>query len=147
LGGRQGRLAFARLAYRPDQAVTRDELAETLWPDGPPRAWDAALSAVVSNLRRSLGGLGLPRDEIVGQAFGCYQLLLPPHAWIDVEAARRAVDGAEGALRAGDHLGAYGWAGPATAIARRRFLAGEDGTWVEERRAELTGLLLRGLDC
>jgi DNA-binding SARP family transcriptional activator len=146
LGGRQGRLALTYLACERTRAVPRGELADVLWPAGPPPSWDTALSAVVSNLRRALAGLGLPR-EALGQAFGCYQLLLPAGAWIDLEDAARSVEEAEAALGAGDPAAAYGWAGATTAIARRRFLAGEDGDWVEARRAELRALLVRGLDC
>ena len=146
LGGRQGRLALVYLAHERTRAVPRDELADLLWPAGPPRSWDTALSAVVSNLRRALAGLGLPRDAL-GQAFGCYQLLLPPGAWLDVEHASRAVEEAEAALGAGDPAAAYGWAGAATAIARRPFLPGEEGDWIAARRAGLRALLLRGLDC
>lgn len=147
LPGRQGRLGLAYLVVERARAVTRDELAEVLWPDGLPRSWGISLSAVVSNLRRALGKVGLARAAVIGQAFGCYQLRLPPEGWVDVEAAAHAIDQAEGALRAGDPMRAYGWAGVATAIARRNFLPGEDGPWVEQRRADLHDVLVRGLDC
>jgi len=145
LGGRQGRLLFACLAWHRDRPLTRDELAELLWGEEPPPSWDTALSAVVSNLRRVLERLDLGRRAVEG-AFGCYQLALPD-AWVDVEAARLAADEAQGYLRAGRPAAAYGCAGVATAVARRPFLAGEEGPWVEARRAELRAVLLGGLDC
>ena len=50
LPGRQGRLVQASLAVT-DQAVTRSVLAERLWGEQPPRAWERDLSALVSKLR------------------------------------------------------------------------------------------------
>jgi DNA-binding SARP family transcriptional activator len=144
--GRQGRLLFAYLVAERDQAQPRDRIAELLWGDAPPRSWESALAAVVSNLRRLLGSVGLGRDAL-GQTGGCYRLLLPTDAWVDLEAAADAVERAEGWLRAGDPAGAYNWAGVATAVGRRAFLPGEEGPWVERRRAELRDVLLRGLDC
>jgi DNA-binding SARP family transcriptional activator len=147
LGGRQERLAFVYLAVERARAATHDELAEVLWADRPPAAWERALSAVVSHLRGALARAGLPRSRVIDHAFGCYQLQLPSGAWVDVEAAAEAVDRAEGALAAGDVWGAYAWAGVATSVGRRPFLAGEDGPWVDAQRHRLRRILLRGLDC
>ncbi len=107
LPGRQGRLGLAYLVVERARAVTRDELAQVLWPDALPRSWETSLSAVVSNLRKALGTVGLPRAGVIEQAFGCYQLRLPPDAWVDVEAAAHAIDQAEGGLRAGDPTRGY----------------------------------------
>jgi len=76
--GRQGLLAFARLALDRQYAVSRDRLAAVLWPDELPRAWDAALNAIVSKLRVLLAKTGLERSEVISSAFGCYQLHIPP---------------------------------------------------------------------
>lgn len=57
------------------------------------------------------------------------------------------LDRAEGALRAGDPMAVYGWAGVATSIARRTYLPGEVGSWVELQRASLHNILLRALVC
>src|SRR5512140_2236634 len=73
--GKQGLLAFARLAIDRGQAVSRDELATMLWPDKPPRAWDAALHSIVSKLRVLLAKAGLEKSESLASALGCYQLL------------------------------------------------------------------------
>ena len=145
--GRQGRLAFAYLVAAHGQAVPRDILAETLWPGDLPRSWETSLSAVISNLRVLLGKAGMSRAEVISQAFGCYRLCLPPGTWIDIEAASEGLDRAEGAVKAGDLMSAYGWAGAAASIARRPFLPGEGGPWVEARRSELHHILLRALDC
>ena len=47
---------------------------------------------------------------------------------------------AEDALAAGDLEQARAAAGSAVSLARRPFLPGEDGTWVEEKRSELADL-------
>ncbi|HXT35887.1 MAG TPA: hypothetical protein VN837_09950 [Chloroflexota bacterium] len=141
--GRQGRLAFAYLTATHGQAVPRDVLAEVLWPAALPRSWEASLSAVISNLRMFLGKAGLSRAEVIIQVFGCYQLCLPPGSWVDIEAASEGLDKAEGAIKHGDLMTAYGWAGAAASIARRPSLPGEEGPWIETRRSELHHILLR----
>jgi DNA-binding SARP family transcriptional activator len=146
LPGRQGRLAFALLAGEHRRAVAREELAEELWGDAPPRVWDTALRAIVSKLRAVLGEVGLD-GEAIGFAFGCYQLRLPPDAWIDVEAADDAVHRAEAEARAARPERANGWALVANAIAARSFLPGEDTPWVRRRREQLREIRVRALEC
>lgn len=147
LGGRQGRLGLAYLVVQRAGAATRDEMAEVLWPDSLPRSWETSLSAVVSNLRKALARIGLARGSVIEQAFGCYHLRLPADAWVDFDAAAHAIDQAEGMLRAGDPTQAHSWASVATAVARRDFLPGEEGPWVDRHRHELRDILVRGLDC
>jgi DNA-binding SARP family transcriptional activator len=146
LPGRQGRLAFAMLAADRDRALSPDEFAEQLWDGGPPRAWDAALRAIVSKLRSALADVGLPPDAIA-HALGYYQLVLPAGAWVDLEAADDAVHRAEAALRADHRDEANGWALVANAIARRPFLAGEEGSWATRRRDILRDVRVRSLEC
>lgn len=145
--GRQGRLAFSYLVTRRGVAVPRDELAAIMWPDALPRSWDAALSAVISNLRTMLGQVGLSRADAIAGFSGCYRIQLPPETWVDMEAAVLSIDRAEGAVRAGNAMAAYGWAGVAGSIARRPFLPGESGSWIEQQRAALQNILVRALDC
>jgi DNA-binding SARP family transcriptional activator len=145
--GRQGRLAFAYLTLQRGRAVPRHELAEVLWPEGPPATWHTAISVVVSNLRLLLSRVGLPREGVLAFNAGCYQLRLPPDAWIDLTAARDALERAEAALRRDDATSAYGWAGVVTAIGRRELLAGETAPWLDRYRDELQRLFVRGLDC
>jgi hypothetical protein len=52
--GRQGRLAFAYLVVERSRAVSRDELAEVLWPDTLPAAWETALSAIITRKKAPL---------------------------------------------------------------------------------------------
>jgi SARP family transcriptional regulator, regulator of embCAB operon len=142
---RQGRLAFALLVGERSRSVPRGELADALWPDGPPPAAEIALSALASKLRALLMEAGAGRDAI-SVADSCYHVALPAGTWIDVEAAHASVHEAEAALRAGVRGAAYGPAAVAAAILRRPFLPGIEGDWVEQRREGLRGLLLRGLD-
>jgi DNA-binding SARP family transcriptional activator/ABC-type branched-subunit amino acid transport system substrate-binding protein len=145
--GRQGRLVFAYLLAEEGRAVPRDELAEVLWGDAPPATWEKALSVLVSKLRALLEECGVDGQAALRSAFGCYQLRLPAGAWIDVAAAREAVNAAAAALDVGDIATARAGAGEAVALARRSFLPGEDGAWVEEKRRELSELLVQGLEC
>ncbi|HYY89028.1 MAG TPA: helix-turn-helix domain-containing protein, partial [Chloroflexota bacterium] len=93
LPGRQGRLAFVLLVSERARPVTRDELAEAVWPRQPPAAYEVALSAIVSKLRGLLGEAGLARGAL--QAVdGCYRIDLGPGAWVDTEAALEAVHAA-----------------------------------------------------
>lgn len=146
LGGPQGRFVLAYLVTERERAVTQGELAEALWTDTLPSSWALALSAIVSRLRSRLAGVGLPRNRIIGNAFGCYQFTPPGATWVDVEAALAAVDAAEGAIAAGNPQAAYGPSLIATTVLRRPFLIGQDGEWVEARRSILTANLVRALD-
>lgn len=147
LPSRQGRLLLARLVLGRQRALSRAELAEALWDDRPPRAYEAALSALLSRLRRVLGKVGLPADQTISTAFGCHQLQLPGDTWVDFEAARSAVHQAEIALARGDIAAAFGPSGVSAQITSRAFLSAEQTAWVEETRAELKDLHLRALEC
>lgn len=146
LPGRQGRLALALLIAERDRPVPRDELAEELWGENLPAAWDKGLRALLSKVRHALGTVGIA-PEALSYAFGCYQLQLPADAWVDVEAASDAVHRAEVALAAGAPQHAYGWAYVGYHITRRPLLVGEEGPWATRYRRWLQGLRLRALDC
>ena len=147
LPGPQGRLALVYLVAERQRAVAQAELAELLWPQSLPTSWPVALSAVISKLRNKLSLLGLERDQVIVNAFRCYQFRPPPDTWIDFEAAADGVHHAEGAVLAGQPLAAYGPSLIATTIARRPFLVGEDGRWITARRDWLSSILARALDC
>jgi DNA-binding SARP family transcriptional activator len=141
--GRQGRLAFAILVTLRSQAVAADRLADILWEGAPPAAWRTAVRALMSKLRGVLARA--TPDAEIEQAFGCYQLRLPADAWVDLEVAAASAHEAEAALRAGDLAGANGAALAANAIARRPFLPGDEGAWVEEQRAAMRDIRIRAL--
>jgi SARP family transcriptional regulator, regulator of embCAB operon len=138
---RQGRLAFAVLAWERRRAISIDELADIIWDGEPPNAWQTALRVLVSKLRAALS-----ETASVEHAFGCYQLRLPADAWIDVEACDTAIHEAETALRGGELERAMGSALVANAIARRPFLAGDVGRWSERRREHLRWVRVRALE-
>lgn len=144
LSGRQGRLAFAFLVAERHRPVSKECLVEVVWPESSPREPDTALSAILSKIRSVLKKAGLTAAA-VDVLSGTVHLRLPADAWIDIEYAANALDEAEGALRTGDAKRAWGHAVALAIIARRPFLAGEDGPWIESRRAKLQGLLGRGL--
>jgi DNA-binding SARP family transcriptional activator len=146
LMGRQGRLTFAYLVYERLRAVSRDELAEELWPGAVPPSWERSLSALISKLRALLAGAGLA-DVALDGSFGHYRLSLPAGVWIDVEAATGAIDRAESALRRNEPREAGGWAHVAYQISRRPFLMGEEGPWVTQKRSELRDVLVRAHEC
>jgi YVTN family beta-propeller protein len=144
--GRQGRLLFVYLVLERARPVPRDELAEALWKEAPPASWDKALTVLASKLRALLTEFGSGAIALTG-AFGCYRLDLPEGTWIDVFAAAKAAQEAEAALAANDLEEARAAAMRAASLARRPFLPGEEGSWVEERRRELADVRSRALRC
>ena len=145
--GRKGRLVFAYLLAAQGRPVPRSELADALWGDRPPATWEKALSVLVSKLRTLLNECGVDGSESLTNAFGCYQLILPPGSWVDVPAADEAATAAEHALAVGDWDGARVEASTAESLARGTFLPGEDSRWVDDKRAELREILVRALEC
>lgn len=145
--GRQGRLLFAYLVCHRQRPVTREELAEALWPRALPEAWEAALHALVSKLRALLRQVDTPGTISLTSAFGTYVLRFGDDVWIDREAAAEAIDEAEGLLRAGDSKGAWAPSNVAAITARHPFLAGEEGTWIDRERSRLHAIMVRALDC
>ena len=51
LGSAQARVALAVLTLERQQGVTRDALAEAVWPDDLPSTWGSALRTIVSRVR------------------------------------------------------------------------------------------------
>ena len=145
--GRQGRIVFAYLVAQKGRPVPRDELAQLLWGDEPPATWEKALRVLMTKLRSLLDESGVEGSTALTSAYGCYQLTLPDGAWIDVDAAASAVERAEADLTSGRFDDACAEAATATELARRSFLPGEDGPWVEEQRRDLRDLLVRALEC
>jgi DNA-binding SARP family transcriptional activator len=143
LPGRQGRLAFVFLISHRQRPIGRSELCDVLWPDDPPRETDAALSAILSKLRRILRSAA----GDVEVCSGSVSVRLPVGTWIDVEAVAHETDEAEGALRAGQLAKAWGHANVAVTIGRRPLLPDFTAPWIESRRADLSECRARGLSC
>lgn len=144
LPGRQGRRALVFLTIERARPVPIDELADAVWgTSAPAGSWETALSAIVSKLRAPLR----PYGAAVATAAGCYQLTLPPDAWVDIEEARRALDQAESNVRAARFGHAWGPSNVAASIAARPLLAGVDAEWLTRARAGLRDLRVRALEC
>lgn len=140
LPSRQGRVLFAYLVLNRHRPTPRAELVEAVWPRDAPSAADAALSALLSKLRRSLpDGWLVGRDEP--------RLALPSGVLVDVEAAREGLHRAESAVALGDWT--RGWAPARVALhtATRELMPGHDAPWIDELRRELADVRVRALEC
>ena len=146
LPGRQAPLVFAYLVAERDRPVPSEELAEAVWEGALPPTWRPALRGVVSKVRGFLDVLGLPADDTLTSAAGCYRLALPADTAVDVEQAAGAADVARSALAAGDLERAAAAAERARRIAGRPLLPGHEGAWVEHRRAGLQHVLVDSLE-
>ena len=137
--GRQGRLLLAYLLLNRDRTCTRAELLDVLWPEAPPAAPDAALSALLSKLRRTLGADALHgRSEL---------RLAPGHAvWVDVEAAAAGARRAEACAQDGDWPAAGAAAQAALDACAGDLLPDLHGAWLHEQRAELASAQVRALE-
>jgi DNA-binding SARP family transcriptional activator len=76
---------------------------------------------------------------------GRYQLALPADAWVDLEAARVALDEAEGRVRAERFRKAWGPSNVAASIAGCALLAGMELEWAERARQNLRSVPVRAL--
>jgi two-component SAPR family response regulator len=65
LPGGRAELVFAYLAVEHARTVSRDELANALWPRILPDSWAAALRSVVTEVRHFLDDAGLPGNELI----------------------------------------------------------------------------------
>jgi DNA-binding SARP family transcriptional activator len=110
-----------------------------------PVATDRLASAsVMSKVRAALRRVS--SENLIDAGAGTYQLRLPAGSWIDVDAARTAIDRAEGFQRRGDNNSTWAAASVAVTITRRAFLPGECNEWVVELRRELDRTTVRGYD-
>jgi SARP family transcriptional regulator, regulator of embCAB operon len=145
---RQGRRLWAYLVLHRRLPVGRDDLAEAVWGDDVPDAWDTALSVLVSRLRALLRPFAeqVPSVAIRGEV-GRYLLVLPSDVIVDAERARAARHTAETSLRRGDYELALSESRVAMEIAARGFLGGEEAPWIEGQRRAFVDLRLHALEC
>ncbi|HKE74887.1 MAG TPA: BTAD domain-containing putative transcriptional regulator [Acidimicrobiales bacterium] len=147
LGSSQTQLAFALLTLERDHGVTRDALAEAVWPDGLPPTWASALRTVVSRVRafvaRSLGGGDV--DLLVARG-GTYRLRLPAGTVVDVEQAAERIAAAQALLAGGSPADALDVVGDPIERLRAPFLPDHDGDWVAAQRARLADRLVTALE-
>jgi DNA-binding SARP family transcriptional activator len=139
LPARQGRVLFGYLATNRFRPVTREQLVETLWPgESPPRS-EAALSALLSKVRRAVGA-----ERVTGRSE--VQLVLPEASLVDLEAAVEAIHRAEAAITRCDWTAAWPAARIALNTAARGFLMGLEGAWVEAQRRLVHDVHVRALE-
>jgi len=136
----QGRLALAFLAIHRARPVSRDELELAIWGEGSSRGHGAALSTILSRLRRALGP-----GVIQSHSRACVQLA--EHVVVDYHNAFALFAQAQDALRHGNPEEAAGAADRSLQIAHGGLLHGESASWLEDLRRELTELGLRAREC
>lgn len=141
--GRQGRRLWVYLVLHRHGPVGREDLAEAIWGDDIPDAWDTTLNALASRLRRVLA----PMVEIAirGEP-GRYALSLPADTFVDWERARDALHEADRLVYAGQPVAALAEARVAMEIAKRGFLPGDEAPWIEGQRQTLRETQLRACE-
>lgn len=125
--------------------VGRDELAEELWPDTVPAAWDTAVRVIVSKVRAALRPILPPSLELIESANGGYQVRLPDAGSVDLDEAGAAVHEAEARLAAGSVDAAGADALVASMITTRPFLPDAAGPWATATRERVGEIRLRSL--
>ncbi|HVK25574.1 MAG TPA: BTAD domain-containing putative transcriptional regulator [Actinokineospora sp.] len=142
LSSAQTQVAFARLVLERATGTERDQLADTVWPDGLPDTWASALRSVVSRVRTFVA-----RDdaELVAQGRR-YLLRMPKDSVVDLECAERAVGDAIRAQADGANAEAQKFAAIALSYLREPFLPHHEGEWVTGVREHLDGLLSSALE-
>jgi DNA-binding SARP family transcriptional activator/pimeloyl-ACP methyl ester carboxylesterase len=142
--GRQGRIAFASLLVAA-HAVDRGVIADRIWGDDLPQAWERHLSAVMSKLRGLLESVDEDGRALIRALAGSYELELPEGTEVDLRHAEEAVASLERCLQEGDDV-PPGTIQLALEILARPFLPGESGAWVEAVRLEMRALYVRALE-
>lgn len=140
LPGAGGRLLFAYLVLNRFRRMGREELLIAVYGEDATPDHQRRLSVVLSKLRRVVGPKLLPgRSEL--------ELVLPPGAFVDVEAALEASHRADSHIAKGEWAEAWGPAGVAYHVASRPLLQGQDRPWLDEWRRRLEEVRLHGLEC
>jgi DNA-binding SARP family transcriptional activator/EAL domain-containing protein (putative c-di-GMP-specific phosphodiesterase class I) len=143
--GRRSELVFAYLVTERHRDVSRDELADALWPQELPDAWSAALRSVVSDVRRVIGATGVNPGELLEHTGGGYRLQLPPDTVVDVEEAGSTLEAAR-ATADQDPVGAAAHATRAAELARLPFLPRHEGNWIDGVRRGLENIHVDALE-
>jgi class 3 adenylate cyclase/DNA-binding SARP family transcriptional activator len=136
LPSRQARMLFALLALERGHALSREAVADALWPEQAPRSRDSSLRALLSGVRRVFGP-----ESVDGHAG--VRLLLPEGTHVDVEEAEASLALAEAALERGDRQEAARAARRAATLTAHELLTGLSAPWIDERRRQVEELSLR----
>ena len=141
LYGRQGRLTLAMLVLERHRPVSRYELTDVLWPNGPPRTWDPALRGVISKVRRFVSTAGLPCTLSAG-GDGTYRFQMAPPVGVDIESGQANLEAGKRALGHDNPVRAVALACEAREVATQPFLPDVQGDWVSGVRERLKETLL-----
>ncbi|MFF4081589.1 BTAD domain-containing putative transcriptional regulator [Streptomyces sp. NPDC001777] len=147
LSSAQAQVAFARLVLERFSGTGRDQLADTVWPDGLPDTWASALRSVVSRVRAYVSDPSQkPGETPLVAHSGRYLLRLPGDAAVDLEAADAAVTEAQEAFAEHAYPVAQQLAAGAVSNLRGSFLPAHDGEWVSSIRERVEELRLNALE-
>ena len=147
LPGRRAELVFAYLAVEHRRTVSRDELADALWPDVLPDTWAAGAA------RRRDRGAPLPRGRTAwtrprcsrprtaATSCGCR----PASSSTSTRRGRRSRPRARSSPAASPRPPRRTRSAPA-ALARLPFLPHHEGEWVDGVRGELNAIHARALE-
>lgn len=145
LAGRRSEIVFAYLALEHRRTVSRDELADALWPELLPDTWNAALRGVLSDVRRFLERAGLSAADTLVTEQGRLRLHLPAGAVVDVDEARADLAEARRLLAADEPAASGEAATRAADAAALPFLSFHDEGWAAGVRDELDRIHIEAL--
>jgi DNA-binding SARP family transcriptional activator len=140
----QAALALTYLLLEHGRPLPADEVAEAVWPAGPPASWPAGLRRVISDVRGWLRAGGLEVD--IRAVHGTYELVLPGDAAADVAAARTSLQAARAADAAEDRAGQSTHAGRAVELLSAPLVPAYEAPWLQQHRQDLERDLLAALD-
>ncbi|MDG4861439.1 bacterial transcriptional activator domain-containing protein [Streptomyces sp. T-3] len=147
LSSAQAQVAFTRLILERATGTSRDQLADTVWPEGLPDTWASALRSVVSRVRAYVTSpLQKPGDTPLIAQSGRYLVRLPDDAAVDLEAAEMAVTEAKEAFSERAYAVAQQLAAGAVSNLRGSFLPAHEGDWVNGIRERVDELRLTALE-
>jgi DNA-binding SARP family transcriptional activator len=146
LSSAQAQVAFARLALERAGGTSRDQLADTVWPEGLPDTWASALRSVVSRVRGFVVGNDIEASPPIVAQGGRYLLRLPVGAIVDLEQAEAEVVQATEAFANGEYADAERLASSAVTCLERPFLPDHEGEWVNSMREQVGELLVSALE-
>jgi DNA-binding SARP family transcriptional activator len=140
LPGALGQLLFAYLVLNRLRRIDRDELLVAVYGEDAAPGHQARFSVLLSKLRRVTGP-----ELLAGRT--ALELVLPPDAFVDLEAALEALHRAESHGARGEWASAWGPASLAYDVASRPLLRGHDRPWLDDWRRRLDDMRLDGLEC
>lgn len=135
----QARSLLAYLLTRDERCAERGALIDVVWPNGAPKDPQAHLRVVLTRLRRALAPATLEGRQQL-------RLALPAPVWVDMEAARQAIETARADARNARWSSALEHAQAALALLRAGFLPGQEGEWAQDERRANEELELEALE-